>query len=125
MHTATNRLLSFVFLILAWTVGFDVFAVTAFAAAGKCILRVDGKTYLNGACDISLIGGGSFIVSTMPNINPSYFAYVNLDSTTPGSATGSWNGKEAESHAHDTLGTLTRKGACWSNARATVCAVAR
>ena len=40
-----------------------------------------------------------------------------------GNATGFWNGPDAESHAHEQLGTLTRQGACWVNERAKICAI--
>ena len=93
---------------------------------GKCLLQVDGRIYLNGPCKIDMQGGGDFMISAAQNVTAGYFASVHfasvhLDKVT-GTAIGFWNGRQAESHAHDDLGTLRRKGACWSNSRATVCA---
>jgi hypothetical protein len=101
------------------------FAVTASAEPGKCVLRVDGHNYINGPCDINLERGGDFQITSLGNAYPYYFAYVYLEGSSPGHATGAWNDKDGESHAGDDLGTLTRKGACWSNTRAKICAVAK
>jgi hypothetical protein len=100
-------------------------AARAVAEPGKCVLRVDGHTYLNGPCDINLEGGGSFQITPPTEVTPYYFAYVNLNTSPPRTATGAWNGEEADSHAGDDLGTLTRKGACWSNTHAIVCAYSK
>lgn len=63
------------------------------------------------------------MVHTPKGEAPMYFASVQVHKLS-GTAVGFWNGKEAESHAHDGLGTLTRKVACWTNTRAAVCAYA-
>ncbi len=93
-------------------------AGAASAAPGKCLLVVDGKTYLNGPCPIDLSKDGSFSIGTGPRAT--YFAYVNVDR--PGFATGSWNEERGASHAHSDLGRLRRNDACWVNERAIVCA---
>lgn len=90
----------------------------AWAAPGKCLLVVDGRTYLNGPCPVSIDKDGSFSVGTGPRA--SYFAYVNVDGS--GSAKGYWNEERAATHAHSDLGDLRRNGACWTNERAIVCA---
>ena len=95
-------------------------AVNAFT--GQCVLQVDGRTYLNGPCPITLDKGGDFTVGSDSNRTSKYFAMVSIEDKTAGTATGFWNGTDAESHAHDPLGTLTRQGACWVNKRAKVCA---
>ncbi len=97
----------------------------AHAFTGKCVLQVDGKTYLNGPCPIGLEKGGDFSNGTdgTDTTKPSkYFAMVSIDKDT-GTGDGWWNGVDADSHAHDPLGKLTRQGACWVNARAKVCAM--
>jgi hypothetical protein len=111
--------------VLAPLVISSFLASPALAAPGRCVLRVEGHTYLNGPCNIDLEPGGDFEISPLREVNPYYFAYVTLTGSPLGTAMGSWNGKDAENHAHDDLGTLTRKGACWSNARAEICATAR
>jgi hypothetical protein len=85
-----------------------------------CLIRVAGKTYLQGKCDVMTDEDGSISVGVSDKTHAKYFAYVTLDDDTH--ATGFWNGVEAESHAQDPLGTLTRSGDCWSNNNAKICA---
>jgi hypothetical protein len=89
---------------------------------GRCLIEVGGRKYLSGPCNIDSAADGSFSIRTGNGGRASrYFAYVNLNGD--GTAEGSWNGVQAESHAHESLGTLRRRGgACWANARARVCA---
>jgi hypothetical protein len=96
-------------------------ASDGFARSGKCLLKVDGRTYLDAICNIERSEDGSFSIGTGERSRSKYFAAVTVEPGA-GRATGVWNGVTAESHAHEDLGTLTRRGACWSNARATVCA---
>ena len=49
-----------------------------------------------------------------------FFAYVNKNED--GSAQGSWNKDASDTHAQAELGRLVRKGACWQNKRAKICA---
>lgn len=93
------------------------------AAPGSCYLSVGGHVYLDGSCNVDLTSDGSFSIGTgdTDRLRSRYFAYVNIDPETK-KADGSWNGVDAESHAHDPLGTLTRSGGCWSNNHAKVCA---
>jgi hypothetical protein len=91
------------------------------AALGLCYLEVDQHVYLHSQCDIESTGAhGSFSIGTGNITRPKFFAYVLVDND--GTAGGYWNGPEAESHADDNLGRLTRSGACWQNSRAKVCA---
>lgn len=85
---------------------------------GRCLLEVDGKTYLSGRCAINLdmhkgVPTGDFSIGT--DGKSDYFAYVN-DS----GRSATWN--DGASHAHTPLGTLTKKGACWVNSHTKVCA---
>ena len=84
---------------------------------GRCLIAVDGRTFLKGRCNIEIRPGGSFTVGVGEQSRSRHFAYVNLygDSST---AQGYWNGRDTGSD----LGPLKRKGACWSNSRAKVCA---
>jgi hypothetical protein len=108
-------------LVVGAFVASTVTATLAEAAEGRCLIAVKGHTYLKGDCNISIEQGGSFKVGVGENSRSKYFAYVMLDPD-PGKGRGYWNGVEAEDHAHEDLGPLKRKGACWSNARARVCA---
>ena len=84
---------------------------------GRCLLVVDGTKYINGRCDIEMDKGGSFQIYEKGKRG--YFAYVNL---TDDGAEGWWNEERTANHAHSSLGTLSRNGACWENERAKVCA---
>lgn len=106
-------------LIIAGTlaaVAFD--PASAAPSLGKCLLRVDGTTYINGPCNIDLMPDGSFSIGA--DGRSPFFAYVTV--LEPGLAQGDWNETPASTHAHSRLGELQRKGACWANRRATVCA---
>ncbi|HMN72424.1 MAG TPA: hypothetical protein PKA55_11220 [Rhodoblastus sp.] len=99
-------------------------ALTGFLTAGAlaasrpalCTLVVKGKTYIDGQCQFDADPDGSFRIN-----GKDYFAYVNAN---PGGKTAeaSWNADPRSTHAHASLGTLTRKGACWENANARICA---
>ncbi|WP_156948504.1 hypothetical protein [Bradyrhizobium sp. WSM1417] len=95
--------------------------VSSQAVEGRCLIVMDGRTFLKGRCNIEIHPGGSFTVGVADQSSSKYFAYVSLEGT-PLTAHGYWNGVAAESHAHSDLGPLRRKGACWSNRRAKVCA---
>ncbi len=85
---------------------------------GRCLLVVDGKTYLSGRCKITMEKDGSFqILNTGRKLT--YFAQVQIDES---GATGYWNEEKGANHAHTPLGDLTRDGACWVNRRAKICA---
>ena len=96
-------------------------ATSVRADEGRCLIAVDGRTFLKGRCNIQIRPGGSFTVGVSDQSRSEYFAYVALDGG-PDAAVGYWNGTEAESHASEHLGQLKRKGACWSNSRARICA---
>lgn len=88
-----------------------------FESRGKCRLKVSGRAIINGSCYFNLDPDGSFQIMSL---RQDYFAYVALDGE--GVAQGYWNGRAGGSHAHAPLGLLRRKGACWSNQAAEVCA---
>lgn len=89
----------------------------ASAAPGRCLLIVEGKTYLNGPCPVAVARSGSLTVGGGRGL--SYFAVVNPAGD--GTAAGFWNEERGATHAHTDLGTLHRSDACWTNARAVVC----
>jgi hypothetical protein len=84
---------------------------------GRCLLEVNGKKYITGACKIEMDKDGSFRVYDLKKRG--YFAYVTMAHV---GANGYWNGTEKGSHAHDPLGDLYKDGACWKNEDAKVCA---
>ena len=87
------------------------------ALSAKCLLSVDGKIYLNAICNVDISATG-----TGESSREKHFAVVNVGPV-KGRAVGYWNGVLGEDRAHDSLGVLFRKGACWSNERARICAV--
>lgn len=89
------------------------------AAQGECLLQVDGTRYIHGRCRYTLFPDGGFDVGGGRRGTP--YAIVNVDPD-DGSATASWNGPERASHAHWNLGVVVRKGGCWFNKRARICA---
>jgi hypothetical protein len=82
-----------------------------------CTLIVDGKQFINGPCEFSPLGDGSFKILKGP-----WFAFVNLQSDQKDHADGAWNENPHSNHAESPLGVLVHRGECWSNERATVCA---
>jgi hypothetical protein len=94
-------------------------SLPAQARPAKCLLQVNGTTYIDGPCDFdpSRKGDGSFQIT---GAGGKHFAYVYVEGG--GKASAHWNGVLGENRAHDPLGTLTRDGACWVNATAKLCA---
>lgn len=103
------------------TFAFLTVAGTAQAFQGQCVLNVAGRNYLNGACEVEMIDkDGSFTLGASDKAPSPYFAYVVV--TEPGVAEASWNADPKATHAHASLGILKRRGACWVNEKARICA---
>ena len=85
---------------------------------GKCVLKVDGKSYIDGPCNIEFEGKGAFTISS--SIGKEYFASVFEPEG--GLADGNWTGTGTGGLAERFDAPLKRKGACWENATARVCA---
>ncbi len=81
----------------------------------KCMLTIQGTTYISGPCVGRVESDGSFQINSAK-----YFALVQLEEKNK--AVGYWNGEPGATHAHDDLGTLVKDGACWKNANVKVCA---
>ena len=90
------------------------------ARTGRCVLQVNGRSYLDGPCDITINDRqGSFAIGVGQRHRSKYFAYVTMEDD---GAQGYWNETPDASHAHSSLGVLHRAGACWVNDTARVCA---
>ena len=86
---------------------------------GRCQLQVNGRNKINGPCLYHIDQNGSFRIQEAGRRGDAfYFAYVSVEGNT---ATGSWSGARGVRHAHDPLGDLVRRGACWTNRTARVC----
>ena len=101
------------------TVGWLLQTGNSQATNGPCLLQVDGQTYLKGTCKISIEKGGSFSIQASNDRNNKHRAGVKREG--PSSAKGVWNGVGG-TNKFEQLGELTRRGACWTNDRATICA---
>src|SRR4051812_33347706 len=95
------------------------------SSLGRCRLEVDGRVYISTRCNTVIYSDGSLCVGCVEGPSDpgrtKHFATVNLSPGTK-SAIGSWNGRDADTHAHESLGNLRRHGACWVNRRAKICA---
>jgi hypothetical protein len=87
----------------------------------ECLLAVDGHEYVHGRCPVYLEPGGTFTLNTgQPNRPLTWFAFVSVEPD--GTGTAYWNEEKGVDKADSRLGAVTRHGACWSNARARICA---
>jgi hypothetical protein len=87
---------------------------------GKCLLEVNHKQYLNGSCPITMEDDGGFSIGASENAPLTYFAIISVTEKNIGE--GFWNEEKGANHAHTSLGSLVRKGACWQNENAKICA---
>lgn len=106
-----------IILLLSICLLFTAIANAQSGKRGRCLLEVNGKKYINGACRIVMQNDGSFEIYDLRKRG--YFSSVIMSEN---GAAGYWNGIEKGSHAHDNLGELSRDGACWKNEKAKVCA---
>lgn len=96
------------------TCGLAASAATAAERQALCKFTVEGKTYINGRCSFEADPDGSFRM--WDNVHT---VYLNVDGD---KAEATWNKIPGSFHADSPVGTLTRKGACWVNATAEICA---
>lgn len=96
-----------------------VLSTAANAATADCLIRIEGKTYVQGACPIYLNGSTIMVGSDGEGRASPYFAYI--DENPDGTADGRWNETPRSTHAQTDLGTLKREGSCWTNATAKIC----
>lgn len=83
---------------------------------GGCLLSVARTRYIDGDCRIERRADGTFQVMSLDG---SYFATVLSDGA---GAQVYWNETAGGTHAHSSLGSMRRRGACWENDTAQVCA---
>lgn len=85
------------------------------APIGRCQVEVGGVAYISGPCEIQMQRGGSFQVWTVGRTGASA-SVVRQDAY----GIGSW--QAAPGQAAVNVGTLQRRGACWFNTNAQICA---
>lgn len=110
------------FLLLLLFIGGIMVIGGAHAAPTQCSLAIDGKVYINKICNGEFEKDGSFTIGAGQTKGDRYFVYMNHNDN--GTMTGYWNGIEAESHASEPLGILSKSGRCWANVHAHICAIA-
>jgi hypothetical protein len=87
---------------------------------GRCQLQVNGINRINGRCRYKMESNGSFRIQEAGRRGDDfYFAYLSMTGTN--TATASWSGSRGSTHAHDSLGDLVRRGACWTNRTTRLC----
>lgn len=108
--------------VLATFTAFAIHGAPAQAEMAKrCLIQVEGKTYLQGRCLTHTEDDGSISVGTDgEKIGSPYFALIEI--TQDGTAKGFWSAVPKSTHAQSPLGTLRRSGPCWENPVAKVCA---
>jgi hypothetical protein len=115
---------------------------------GRCLFQVDGRTLISGPCSYTIEGRsnvtprpGDFEINGprqvyadvdyprpeiySEHISTDYFVQVDHELLDGGSVgpgwEAHWNEDKAATHAQSQLGPVTRKGACYSNARTRIC----
>ncbi|MES5099265.1 hypothetical protein ABUK73_13635 [Agrobacterium sp. BA1120] len=81
----------------------------------NCLLQVNGKKAIDGACHWS---GSSLDKNSIYMQANGYFAYIEINQST---ADGWWNETPGSTHAHSELGEMKREGQCWKNKNVRLC----
>jgi hypothetical protein len=87
---------------------------------GRCQLQVKGINRINGRCRYQIEQDGSFRIQEAGRRGDDFY-YAYLSKTGVNTATASWSGSRGSRHAHDSLGDLVRRGACWTNRTTRLC----
>lgn len=95
-------------------------AAPALAKPSDCLFELDGQKIIDGPCQFIAHPGGSFQLVTLRGAGIDYVAEV--DRVAPGKAMGFWNATRGTPRPRTPLGGLASSGACWTDARARVCA---
>jgi hypothetical protein len=92
------------------------------SAAKQCRFEVDGKTLLDGRCQVYPMGDGGYTLNTWSAGKPAQSHFAVITTRADGKADATWNADPDDDRAGDPLGTVTRKDGCWVNARTRICA---
>lgn len=105
---------------MKWIALVVLLASPAAAEEAKCLIEVGGTAYLDGPCEMNRTETGTVTIGVSDAHPSKYFVYIN--SAEDGSLIGYWNGKLADSHAHDDLGKMAADGDCWIGDNSRICA---
>ncbi|MET3711165.1 hypothetical protein ABIC65_001867 [Sphingomonas trueperi] len=92
------------------------------SAAKQCRFEVDGKTLLDGRCQVYPMGDGGYTLNTWSAGKPVQSHFAVVTTRADGKADATWNADPNDDKAGDPLGTVTRKDGCWVNQRTRICA---
>ncbi|GAA0747048.1 hypothetical protein GCM10009075_33100 [Sphingomonas trueperi] len=91
------------------------------SAARRCRFEVDGKTLLDGQCQVYPMGDGGYTLNTWSAGKPAQSHFAVVTTRADGMADATWNADPDDDRAGDPLGTVTRKDGCWVNQRTRIC----
>ncbi len=92
------------------------------SAAKQCRFDVDGKTLLDGRCQVYPMGDGGYTLNTWSAGKPAQSHFAVVTTRADGKADASWNADPDDDKAMDPLGVVTLRDGCWVNARTRICA---
>ncbi|MET3724161.1 hypothetical protein [Sphingomonas trueperi] len=92
------------------------------SSAKQCHFEVDGKTLLDGRCQVYPMGDGGYTLNTWSAGKPVQSHFAVVTTRADGKADATWNADPDDDRAGDPLGTVTRKDGCWVNQRTRICA---
>jgi hypothetical protein len=92
------------------------------SAARQCRFEVDGKTLLDGQCQVYPMGDGGYTLNTWSAGKPAQSHFAVVTTRADGKADATWNADPNDDKAGDPLGIVTRKAGCWVNQRTRICA---
>jgi hypothetical protein len=92
------------------------------APAKQCRFEVDGKTLLDGPCQVYPMGDGGYTLNTWSAGKPAQSHFAVVTTRADGKADATWNADPDDDKAMDPLGVVTLQDGCWTNARARICA---
>jgi hypothetical protein len=92
------------------------------SAAKQCRFEVDGKTLLDGRCQVYPMGDGGYTLNTWSAGKPAQSHFAVVTTRAGGKADATWNKDPDDEKAMDPLGVVTLQDGCWVNQRTRICA---
>ncbi len=92
------------------------------SAAKQCRFEVDGKTLLDGRCQVYPMGDGGYTLNTWSEGKPAASHFAVVTTRRDDKADASWNADPDDDRAGAPLGVVTLRDGCWVNDRTRICA---
>lgn len=83
------------------------------SAARHCRFEVDGKTLLDGRCQVYPMDDGGYTLNTWSAGKPAQSHFAVVSTRANGKADATWNKDPDDDKATDPLGTVTLRDGCW------------